>query len=398
MYNKIMEKKLNIAMFSDSFYPIVGGRENVIDNLMRGLKPHANAFLLTSTFKGQKKFIEDSALPYEVIRTKSLRLTKNEYLCLINRKTKKLIEQKIKNGEIDIIHTQTKYALAKYALKLGKKYNIPVVTTCHTNYSLQYKNQLKYPIIYNLFLNHVKKIINKMDGVITVSNYMKLELNKLGIVKPITVIPNGTDLIQYCDLSFNKVEIKSKYNLNNSDYIFIFVGRITPLKNINLIFDTLQILKNKKINYKMLFIGGGDIEKYKQLSIEKNLEEMVVFTGPITNREEISKLYSISDLNLFPSIIETFGLTIQESGVLSTPSVTIKNSVTSENIIHNKNGFISNNTAEDFANTILSAIADKENLKQIGINAKQTFNTSWNEIAIKHIEEYKKILKNKKQS
>ena len=85
-----MENKINIAMFSDSFYPIVGGRENVIDNLMRELNKKSNIFLLTANFGGQKTFINDKDLPYTVHRTKSCRITKNEYLVLLDRKTKKL--------------------------------------------------------------------------------------------------------------------------------------------------------------------------------------------------------------------------------------------------------------------------------------------------------------------
>ena len=192
-----MENKINIAMFSDSFYPIIGGRENVIHNLMQGLSNKTNCFLLTTTFKGHDNFINDNELPYEVHRCKSLRITKNEYLSIIDRKTKKLIKQKILSGQIDIIHTHTKFALAKYAIKLGKRYNIPVITTAHTNYIEQYKNQLKLPIIYKPLLRYVKSIINKTDHVITVSKHMQNVLNKIGVNTNSTIISNGNDLLQY---------------------------------------------------------------------------------------------------------------------------------------------------------------------------------------------------------
>ena len=96
-------KKINVAMFSDSFYPIIGGRENVIDNLMRELSQQTNCFLLTTTFKGHKSFINDTNLPYEIHRCKSIRVTKNEYLSIIDRRTKKYIKEKIKNGQIEDI-------------------------------------------------------------------------------------------------------------------------------------------------------------------------------------------------------------------------------------------------------------------------------------------------------
>ena len=55
-----MNKILNIAHFSDSFYPIIGGRECVIDNLISNLtQKNIQTFLATTTFKGHKEFIND---------------------------------------------------------------------------------------------------------------------------------------------------------------------------------------------------------------------------------------------------------------------------------------------------------------------------------------------------
>ena len=390
-----MENKLSIAMFSDSFYPIMGGRETVINHLMTELNKQINCFLLTTTFNGTKTFIPDSDLPYNVIRCKGLRVTKNEYLSIVTRKTKRLIEDKIKNGEIQLIHTQTKYALAKYALKLGKKYNIPVITTCHTYYERIYKKQLKFPPLYKLFIHHSKKMINKMDLVLTVSNYMKDRLMEMGVNKPITVIPNGNDLLKYKNISFNKNELKHKYGLDGYDNIFIFVGRLNPVKNIELLFESLSQLKNKSISFKMLMVGNGELAKYKELANKLDLNENIAFTGPISDREEISKLYSISDLNLYPSITETFGLTIREAGVMGTPSVTIEKMATSEDIEHNENGFICSNSVESLTKAILNAISDKVRLEKISKNVINTFTTSWSDIANTHIEIYNNLINKK---
>ena len=227
-----MNKKLNILMISDSFFPINGGREQVINNLMENLKAVANPILLTTNIGGKKTRSIDSNLPYKVIRCKSIRLTKNEYLSFVDRKTKRIIEDLCKNG-IDIIHTQTKYALTSYALKLGKKYNIPVVTTAHTNYLTQYKSQLKFPCIYKPFLSHVIKTINKHNYATTPSHYMKNILNNKAVKTPIKVIPNGDDLSKYKDQTFKK-----DYNTNN----FIYVGRLTKEKNIELLLKSLTVL------------------------------------------------------------------------------------------------------------------------------------------------------------
>lgn len=392
-----MEKEKKIAMFSDSFYPIMGGRENVIDNLMRELSVKTSAFLLCPTFPGKNRFIEDDELLFKVKRCKGIRVTKNEYLSVVDRKTKAEIEEKIKSGEIELIHTQTKYALTKFAFKLRKKYNIPVITTCHTFYPLIYKIQLKFPPLYKLLVNRVKRVINKMDGVITVSEFMKNELIKMGVNRPITVIPNGNDLIKSeIDLEKNKALI-SEYGLEKAENIFVFVGRINPVKNLDFLFNALKMVKEKGVDFKFLLVGSGEVERYSTLAKKLGLEEQIVFTGAISSREKILNLYSLSCLHLQPSVTETFGLTIREAGSALTPSVTIKGMATSENIIEGENGFVSEASPEAFAEKIIEAIKNKDRLKEIGSRAKKDFSISWGEIADRHLEYYRQCCENIKR-
>lgn len=387
-----MENKINVAMFSDSFYPIIGGRENVIHNLMNELDKSCNSFLATTTFKGHKENIKDSELSYNIIRCKSIRITKNEYLSIINKKFKKYIEEKIKNHEIDIIHVHTKYALLNYAFKLRKKYNIPVVTTVHTNYHYQYKKQLKLPIIYKPLLNRVKRVINKTDAVYTVSNSMKDQLIKWGINKNIVVIPNGNDL-QYPENVAELIEnTKSKYNISNSDNVLLYVGRMVETKNLTFLLNCLKELKENNVKYKMIFVGGGEIDKYKNIATKLNIFDNCIFTNTITNRDELRNLYLISNLHLCPSKIESFGLTVREAGALKTPSVVIEGCANSEGIENEVNGFISKPTINDFSTCIINALNNKTTLIEIGNNAHKTFTTTWKDIADKHLIEYKKLI------
>lgn len=388
-----MENKINIAMFSDSFYPIIGGRENVIHNLSAELNKKNNFFLLTTTFKGHKSFIEDSELTYPVFRCKSFRVTKNEYLSIIDRKTKKIINEKIKNNQIDIIHTQTKYALTKFALSLKKKYGIPVITSCHTNYLQQYKNQLKYPLLYKPFLRYVVKTINKTDGVITVSNYMKEQLVSLGVKKPITVIPNGNDIISQTVTNSEIKSLKHELDLSDTQNIFIFIGRISETKNLTFLLKSLQILKEKSVDFKMLFVGNGEIQRYKTLATALKINDYCLFLGRESDRKKIATLYSLSTLNLYPSVGESFGLTIREAGAMGTPSLTIKNTATSEDLTDGINGYTSTLNENDFANKIMEIITNKPKLEQVGVTAKSSFSTSWKAIADLHLNEYKKYIK-----
>lgn len=378
-------------MFSDSFYPVIGGRENVIDNLMREYCSNKKNFLLCPKIGD---CTNDINMPYSIFRAKSLRVTKTEYLTIIDKKTKRMLKEKILAGEIDIIHTQTKYALAKYAIKLGKKYNIPVVTTCHTYYPEIYKTQLKFPPLYKIFIRHAKKIINKMDKVFTVSEFMKNKLIDMGITRDIVVIPNGNDLIKFSSQKGNTSKLKEEYNIK-TNHILTFVGRINAVKNIEFLLESAKILKLNNLDFHLLIIGNGDIEKYSAIANSLDLNQNVTFTGAIMDRAKLAAIYELSDLNLQPSLTETFGLTIREAAATSTPSVVLEKQATAESITNNLNGFISPISTTAFAETILSALSNPE-LKSIGTNAKNTLCYSWANVAKTHITEYEKLLKNRR--
>ena len=156
-------KKLKIAMFTDSFFPVWGGRERVIHECMSCHIKRHDARLFCPKIKGKIEGYEDKDLPYPVYRCNSLKVGKLEYLSIPNPKFKK----EVKNFNPDIIHCQTKYGLMNYALKYGKKHNIPVVTSVHTIYPIIYQ-ELKFKPLINFAIKRVLKILDKCDGVVDI--------------------------------------------------------------------------------------------------------------------------------------------------------------------------------------------------------------------------------------
>jgi len=374
------QEKLNVAMFSDSFYPVMGGRENVIDNLMENLNKKTNCFLATINIKLKNK--PDKTFPYPIFKCKGLKVAKDCYLGITNKSFKKEIEQKIKNGEVDILHTQTKFALTSYALKLGKKYNIPVITSCHTLYDYVYKAQSR--LIYKLLLKHTIKTINKCDGVTTVSEFMKNKLISLGVKKEILVIKNGIEEEQ--NQTTEPKLILEKYNIPSHKKILLTVCRLTKSKNLEFLFKSLSLVKQP---FTMVIVGGGNIKKYSSIAKKYNLMDSVIFTGPIWNRNDLHALYNSAYLHLQPSYIESFGLTVSEAAQAKTPSLVIKGAATSENIQHNLNGFNSELNPIEYANQIDSLLINDDLIKKSGNLARNTLVWHWDYISLEYINAYK---------
>jgi glycosyltransferase involved in cell wall biosynthesis len=89
--------------------------------------------------------------------------------------------------------------------------------------------------------------------------------------------------------------------------IFTYMGRIAPEKGVEE-FLSLDLPGTK------LVIGRGESKE----KLEKEFPD-AVFTG-IKEREELAKLLAGSDVFVFPSRTETFGLTILEAFACGTPA------------------------------------------------------------------------------
>jgi glycosyltransferase involved in cell wall biosynthesis len=109
--------------------------------------------------------------------------------------------------------------------------------------------------------------------------------------KKVRVVGQGIDT--------DKFEIRSAKSETNSEFKIISVGRISPSKNYETLIEAMDILKREGLKIKADIIGGVGLpehenyySKIRQMVREKNLEEVVNFFGPVSNREIIPLLQS----------------------------------------------------------------------------------------------------------
>ena len=180
--------------------------------------------------------------------------------------------------------------------------------------------------------------------------------------------------------------------------MFLFVGRLVSQKNIYFIVDSLDILNKKGINFKMFFVGDGPDKDELLNHIKKcNLEDKVILTGLIRSREELSAYYQRANLFLFPSTYDTSSLVQIEAATFKTPSVLIKNTATAQTITDRHNGYLAEETIEDYSNTILEAISNQEKLNEVTENAHKELYVSWDTVALKTMNRYEYLIEQNKK-
>ena len=141
--------------------------------------------------------------------------------------------------------------MGRFAIKIGKKYKIPVIATLHTQYHLDFERTLKgNKALIKFMVNFISKVYKKADSVWTVSDKACEFLRDYGYKGKIEVVRNGTEYV-YPENDIELIERVNKlHNLYGQKNVFVFVGRMAWYKNIGMICDALKKVKESGKDFK----------------------------------------------------------------------------------------------------------------------------------------------------
>jgi glycosyltransferase involved in cell wall biosynthesis len=165
----------------------------------------------------------------------------------------------------------------------------------------------------------------KADKIITVSYSMKEFLESLGYPKEkINVVYNGIDAEKYSlkNVNWGLVEkLRERYKIKDEKVIF-FIGRLTWVKGItNLIKAMPEVLKSFP-HVKLVILGKGEgYTDLIQLKQSLGIGDKVEIRSEWVSEEERIAHYALSDVCVFPSISEPFGIVSLEAMSMERPVV-----------------------------------------------------------------------------
>tara|TARA_Y100000590_G_scaffold433432_1_gene550478 strand:- start:571 stop:1653 length:1083 start_codon:yes stop_codon:yes gene_type:complete len=301
---------------------------------------------------------------------------------------------------------------AKFFRKLRKSYlindylkknkNVKCIIADHwKSLELIKSNKKKICLIHSKEINHppgsrmnsrVNKVLNKVDYVVSNSNYTKDLAVKLGAnEKKIIVINPGIDPVT----EIPKKDLEEAEKLfNGKSNRLITVSRFDKRKNHEKVIMAIRNLKELYPSIIYMCVGYGEEENnIKKLVDELNLNNQVIFIKNISNNLK-NALVAKSNIFIMPSIIhkksvEGFGIAFIEAAQHGIPSIGGKDGGASDAIIHEKTGLIcdGNNLEEVYAS--IDQLLKNHTYKEYGKLAKENSQKfHWNKI----IEEYKRIL------
>lgn len=231
------------------------------------------------------------------------------------------------------------FKVLEYAKKLGK-FNL-VIAHRYPATSLAYLAKKLYGVKYvywfhyypnvSLFSNPVHRLwlriirylevkalsVRGADVVCSVSKASAKILKEKGRLDSI-VVPNKADIGRFK----RKAEIsklRNKYGIKQNERIILFVGRITPQKNIHSLIQVFKSVNQIIPNLKLIIVGNPSVKEYFE-KLKELANENVIFTGYVPD-EELSGFYSICDVYATCSLSEGWNLPPAEAQSFGKPVI-----------------------------------------------------------------------------
>jgi len=307
---------MKILQIIQYFSPQRGGPVNNVFNLTRYLQQRGHEVdIFTSDENFNQEYVK-SIHPARVIALPS-------YFGLF-RYTPGL-EKALKNeiSKYDVIHLNNYWSYQNWVVsRCARRMNIPYVLTPHGSLPIMMRGYVR-KWLYHILIGN--QIIQNAAKIIVVSNMEKDQALKRRIPEgKIKIIPNAVTLSEVAKIK--KGAFRTKYNIGKDENIILFLGRIHPIKGVDLLVTAFAELVKKRADVRLFIVGPDEnyLDEIKGMVNNLDLGNKVVFTGPLYNDERYTA-YIDSDIYVLPSRYEIFAISVLEACASGRPVVVTEN-------------------------------------------------------------------------
>lgn len=342
-----MNKKLHIALFTDTYYPEINGVAASVYLLKQELEKCGHeVYVITTTTPGAPK----PELEHNVLRVPSL-----PCLLITERRVglfyQPKLAHKIRQLHLDIIHTQTEFSLGIFGRIMAKELHIPLVHTYHTIYEDYTHYFMKFKSLderAKSFVRVFTKICcNTVERVIVPTDKVRKLLLDYQVTQNIHVIPTGIDLSKFDPKNYIEAEIlalRKSFGIAPKEKVILYLGRISQEKNLEELLLHIPSFLEKHSDAKFLIIGGGP-DKERLITLVENLSDLskdsrkrILFGGE-QPWDIIGKFYQLGDVFVSASNSETQGLTYIEAMASGLPVVAKEDACLEDILEQGYNGY-----------------------------------------------------------
>ena len=332
---------MKIAIFTETYLPCINGVVTHIKTLKDGLEALGHEVLIvTADSKVKNHVISNGVMYCPAVRLKKI----YNYDVSSPLSTERM--QLLRDFNPDIVHIHNEFGIGISGIRLAKKMKIPLVYTLHTMYDdyVYYVAKKPFrPIVTGASHSYAKALAQVADAITGPSNKVVEYFNRIGIKRPIYVIPNAVELDTFDPDKMNAditKRIRNSFGFEKNDIIFCFCGRLGKEKNISLLLKYWAEKVKPDENLKLVIFGGGPL--YDELVSETRslgISEMVHFTNAV-DHNKMPYFLAACDCYITASLSDTCSISMLEAMAMGLPVIHISDEMNAGQVVDGENGFI----------------------------------------------------------
>jgi L-malate glycosyltransferase len=302
----------------------VGGAKMHVLSLVKELSKYIDVKIISFRPGVFAEEAEHMGINIEVLHTGSI---KNDIRKLIGI---------LRKEQYQVIHSHGAKA-NMIAAVCKRRVSIPIVTTVHSDYRLDYLQSIPKMLTFGLINTMALRFI---DYYIGVSNtFRAMLIDRKFDSRRIYTVYNGIDFEKKL-ITYDKKQFFEKHKIkHNEETVAVgILARLHPVKNVTTFLKAArEVLKT---NSNVVFLVGGDGEELKSLmkkSIKYNISSNVYFLGFLDNPYEFM---SCLDINILTSLSESFPYSILEGAVMEKTTISSDVGGIPDLIDNGENGYL----------------------------------------------------------
>ena len=208
---------------------------------------------------------------------------------------------------------------------------------------------------------HNRGTARRFTTIVCTTGFAAEEFERAGL--PTTLIPLGVDLETFHPRNAS-ARLRAEFAPPGTP-LLVMASRLSAEKRPELAIEAVRDLIARGNEVRLVSAGTGAIDT-KIRSLAAGLP--VTFLGFVPERERVAALLASADVVIAPGPIETFGLAALEALASGTPVVVNADSALPS--VAGEAGFAAHGTARDFADAVLTALAEPEQARRARARAR----------------------------
>ncbi len=255
-------------------------------------------------------------------------------------------------------------------------------------------------------VSHLEDMSGRIaDRVITVSYPMAEDLIRHGWdSSKINAVWNGVDPDRYSMKNYTEEDIRAlraRYGIGDDDIMIFFVGRLTMVKGVTNLVQAMPMVLSDHPKAKLVVLGSGELggtilDIIKKYDIGSNVKTRFEFVS----EDERILHYAASDIAVFPSMYEPFGIVSLEAMSMGKPILVGANGVSGfrDQVVPSGKGrtgiHVNGDNPADIAWGLDSLLSDMDEAREMGRRARERVKKyfTWEKAAERTIEIYESMV------